>query len=134
MAGKCLSNCRIYNATVKRLDSTSTKKYYGISESTFIAHYNNHTASFRNKTKEKSTELSKHIWELKDNNIPYQLKWWIAYKARPYVCGSNKCDLCLSEKLTIIKGDRNSLLNTRDELVSKCRHRNKFALRCFKEK
>ena len=134
MEGKCLSNCVVYNATVETLDLTSTKNYYGTSEGTFKERYNNHTASFRNKTKEKSTELSKHIWELKDNNIPYQLKWCIAYKARPYVCGSKKCDLCLSEKLAIIKADPSSLLNTRDELVSKCRHRNKFALRCFKEK
>ena len=85
------------------------------------------------KTKKKSTELSKNIWELKDNNIQHNLKWCIASKARLYVCESRKCDLCSTEKLTIIKADPESLLNTHHELVSKCKHMNKFTLRCFKK-
>ena len=68
--------------------------------------------SFRNKSKEKSTNLPKYIWELKDNNIHHNLKWCIASKARPYICESRKCDLCLTEKLTVIKADPESLLNT----------------------
>ena len=102
-----------------------TDKYY--------ERYNNHTASFRNKDKEKSTELLKYIWELKDNNIQHNLKRRIASKAHPYACGSRKCNLCLTEKLTIIKTDPETLLNTRDELVSKCKYMNKFTLRCFKK-
>ena len=94
---------------------------------------NTATTSFRNENKKKSTESSKYFWELKDNNIQHNLKWCIASKARPYVCGSRKCDLCLTEKLTIIKADPESLLNTRDELVSKCKHMNKFTLSCFKK-
>ena len=129
---KCLSECLVYNASVDRLDNNETKHYYGTCKKNFKERYNNHTASFRNKSKEKSTELSKYIWELKDN-IQHNLKRYIASKGRPYVCGSRKCDLCLTEKLTIIKADPESLLNTRDELVSKCRHMNKFALKSFKE-
>ena len=121
----------MYNALVDRLDTNKTKHYYGTCEKNFKERYNNHTASFRNKNKEKSTELSKNIWELKDSNIEHNLKWRIASKAHPYVSGSKKCDLCLTEKLTIIKAD--TLLNTRDELVSKCRHIDKFTLRRFKK-
>ena len=40
------------------------------------------TASFRNKSKKKSTELSKYMWVLKDNNIQHNSKWYIASKAR----------------------------------------------------
>ena len=109
----------MYNASIDRLDTNETKQYYGTCGRNFKERYNNHTASFRNKSKEKSTELSKHIWELKYNNIQHNLKWYIASKARPYVCGSRKCELCLTEKLTVIKADSESLLNTRDELVSK---------------
>ena len=50
-----------------------------------------------------------------------------------YVCGSRKCDLCLTEKLTILKADPVTLLNTPDELMSKCRHMNNLTLRCFKK-
>ena len=45
-----------------------------------------------------------------------------------------KFDLCLTEKPAIMKADPESLLNTRDEFVSKCRHMNKFTLRFFKKK
>ena len=55
-------------------------------------------------------------------------------KAQKYVCGSRKCDLCICEKLLIARADPNVLLNKRDELVSKCRHRNKFTLKCFKDR
>ena len=72
----------MYNALVDWLDTNKTKPY-GTCEKDFEERYNNHTASFRNKNKEKSTELSKYIWELKDNNIQHNLKWRIASKAHP---------------------------------------------------
>ena len=57
-----------------------------------------------------------------------------AMKAHPYICGTRKCDLCLCEKLLIARANSVSLLNKRDELVSKCCHRNKFTLKCFKNR
>ena len=71
---------------------------------------------------------------LKNSTINYGLKWSIAFKAHPYTGGTRKCDLCLTEKLAIIKADPESLLNTRDEFVAKFRHMNKFTLRFFKKK
>ena len=80
-------------------------------------------SSFRNKSRQKSTELSNYIWELKENGENYTIDWLIAMKAHPYICGMRKCDLCLCEKLVFA-----------DELVSKCRHMNKFTLKCFKNR
>ena len=85
------------------------------------------------KSKEKSAELSKYLWELKNSSINYDLKWFIAFKTHPYTGGTRKCDLCLTEKLVIMKADPKSLLNMH-EFVSKCRHMNKFKLRFFKKK
>ena len=116
----------MYNALVDRLDTNKTKHYYGTCEKNFKERYNSHRAYSRNINKEKSTELAKYIWELKDNNIHHNLKWRISSKAHPYVCGRRKCNLCLTEKLTITKADPETLLNTRDELVSKCRQMSKF--------
>ena len=65
---KCLSGYLVYNASVYRLDTNKTQHYYGTCEKNFKERYNNHTASFRNKNKEKSTELSKNVCALKDNN------------------------------------------------------------------
>ena len=55
-------------------------------------------------------------------------------KSQKYVCGSQKCDLCICEKLLIARVDPNILLNKTDELVSKCWHRNKFTLKCFRDR
>ena len=62
------------------------------------------------------------------------MNWDIAMKSDKYVCGSQKCDLCICEKLLIARAGPNVLLNKHDELVSKCRHRNKFTLKCFKDR
>ena len=42
------------------------------------------------------------------------------------------CNLCLSEKLCIIKAHSSNLLNKRDEMISKCRHENKFYIKNYK--
>ena len=105
---KCLSQCLVYHAQVDRSDINQTKSYYGTCEKNFKECYHNHTASFRNKTKEKSKELLKYIWELKNCSINYDLKWSIACKTHSYTGGIRKCDLCLTEKLSIIKADPKS--------------------------
>ena len=40
----------------------------------------------------------------------------------------HKCHLCLTEKLYLVRAKKPSLLNKRTELISKCRHVNKFYL------
>ena len=91
--------------------------------------YNNHTKSFRNRGYEHETEHSKHIWELKDNNTEFYLEWSIAAYVSPYRCGTRRCDLCLTEKYIIARAEQKNLLNKRAELISKCRHRNKYILK-----
>lgn len=44
------------------------------------------------------------------------------------VCDSMRCDLCLAEKVKIMRKDPELLLNKRSEMVSKYRHKNKFIL------
>ena len=47
----------MYNASVYRLDTNKTKHYYGSCKKNFKESYNNRTTAFRNKSKEKNTEL-----------------------------------------------------------------------------
>ena len=42
------------------------------------------------------------------------------------------CYLCLNEKLFIIEHQGNNLLNQQNELISKCKHKNKFKLMSHK--
>ena len=47
------------------------------------------------------------------------MKWCIKTKAKPYKCGSQKCDLCLDEKVAIARFKEVALLNKQTELISK---------------
>ena len=59
-------------------------------------------ASFRHAKHRNSTELSKHIWTLKDNNIEHFISWRILSSHSPYNSSSKRCNLCLKEKFLII--------------------------------
>ena len=124
--GECLATNVIYEAKLTTTDSTML--YYGTSENEFKYRYNNHTKSFRHVKYRNESELSKAVWKLKNENKEFTLKWSIAKRAAPYKAGSKRCDLCLSEKFCIIRSCSKELLNKRNELISKCRHRNKFVI------
>ena len=52
-----------------------------------------------------------------------------------YVCGSQKCDYAfVCQKLFISRADPKVLLNKCDVLFSKYWHKNKFPLKCFKDR
>ena len=126
LKGKCLEPNIVYQANVHHEQQIS--KYIGITEPEFKSRYNVHGHSFRDPTKKLSTELSKKNWELKDNDIDYTISWEILQSAQRYSAGRASCDLCTSEKFHILKAWDKSLLNSRSELVSKCRHARKFSL------
>ena len=54
--------------------------------------------------------MSKAYWELKeeDGRLP-DISGLIVRQARPYNCGSRRCNLRLEEKLTILQADEQTL-------------------------
>ena len=74
--------------------------YYGTCEHFFKEHCKNHTASSRNKSKGKSTELSQYIWEFKNNSISCDLKWSITCKAHPYIQQNELDKACFQYDMT----------------------------------
>ena len=124
----CLTPSIVYNAKVTTTEDPIGKNYIGLTEGPFKQRYTQHTLSFRNRHYANSTELSKFIWLLKDNNTDFKIKWSILTSAAAYCNKSKRCNLCLAEKFFIIKAEKSTLLNKRSELVSKCRHENKFYL------
>ena len=100
--------------------------YYGSTED-FKTRYYKHKASF-NKRQSQHTTLSSYIWKLKDNNIPYEIKWSIKAKGHTFSSGGRECDLCLTEKLVILTENQNTMLNKRDELLETCRYCRKHML------
>ena len=127
--GNCLQSSVVYQVTVTRQDNNITETYVGLTENDFKTRYRNHTASFRHAKHRNSTELSKYIWTLKDNNINFFISWRILSSSLPYKSSNKRCNLCLKEKFLIICRPELSSLNKRNELVSSCRHRNKALLR-----
>ena len=118
--GMCLTQCLEYKA----ISTTSNNSfvYYGTSEGEFKSRYNNNKNSFRHCEYMNETELSKHVWNLKDHGLNNNLSWETHKKASPYQCGSKRCDLCLPETVSIICTDPDTLLNKKTEQISKCRH------------
>ncbi len=128
MSNNFLVESIVYQATVSTNDNKPTETYVGRTENSFKTRYANHKSSFNLYEKRYSTEFSKHIWELKRNNIDFTIKWKTLKRAKPYSCASNRCNLCLWEKFSIICIPEQATLNKRNELVSSCRHTKKFLL------
>ena len=66
MNGDCLKQSVVYQATVPTNDDRPDQTRVGLTENAFKTRFANHKVSFSNPTKKHSTELSKHIWQLKD--------------------------------------------------------------------
>lgn len=129
LAGNCLKQSVVYQATVATEDNRPDQTYVGLTENSFKTRFTNHKASFNHPSKKLNTELSKHIWQLKDAKINFQITWKILKQAAPYNPASNRCNLCLYEKYFIICRPDLASLNKRNELITSCRHANKFLLK-----
>ena len=130
LQGKCREKSVIYKAIISS-PTHEEKHYYGSCETEFKLRYNNHNQSFKNYSKRNATELSKHFWKIKNDGQQPVIKWNILERANSYQCGGKKCNLCLAEKLTILKSDTPWTLNKRTELMAKCRHKTKYKLHKF---
>ena len=131
--GVCLTKNIIYKATVTT-SSGNARTYIGMTEHEFKTRYNNHKLSFKDRKQSHDTVLSKHIWDLKDGNIDYEINRHIIKRASAYKGKPSRCNLCLAEKLCILTAQNASLLNKKSELVTKCRHKNKFFVATNKKK
>ena len=116
----------VYKATILTGNTQDTKHYIGMTSNTFKERYRNHIKSFTHKKYSNETELSKHVWHLKQNKTNFTIKWSIIKKSISYTGGSKRCNLCLEEKISILKEKNNCLLTKRSEIVSACQHKSRF--------
>ena len=128
----CLAQDVVY-ICITSTSMNPDKTYLGTAEGDFKKRYNNHTNSFRHNRYSKNTILSKYIWEIKKEYYEITtLKWSVVKSVPSYLNISKKCLLCLHEKLEIVNfEDQDHLLNKCSELISKCRHVNKYLLRNY---
>ena len=125
--GSCQTSDIIYKSTVKT--ASTTKEYIGLTSTSFKQRYTAHKASFTHHNKAHSTSLSTHIWKLKEEGAPFSTSWSILGMAPSYSRKVRNCQLCLKEKAYISLADPSKTLNRRNEIISKCRHRDKLLLK-----
>ena len=89
MRGQCLLNNTIYQANVTEADSGQVQTYTGLASTDWKSRLAVHKTSFKHKPKpgaksSNSTELSNHVWELKEKEITHKIDWKILDRAQPY--------------------------------------------------
>ena len=81
--GRCEEMHVVYKCTVTHTASGVSDTYAGLTAKTFKDRYTKHKASF-NESEDQKNILSSHIWQLKDRNLDFQVKWEILDKAKSY--------------------------------------------------
>ena len=126
LPGKCTTDQLVYRATVS--SGTEVETYVGLTAGQFKDRYYGHNFDFENLNQKDSTKLSSYIWSLKHENKPYQIKWEVVTRAKPFSAVSGRCDLCTAEKFEILFNPQRATLNSRNELYSHCRHKRRLYL------
>ena len=110
--GNCLQSSVINQATIKCHDKNTCETCIRLTENVFKTRLRNDTASFCHAKHRNSTELSKHIWTLKDSNIDHFVSWRIISPCSSY--NSKRCNLRVREKYLIICRPSLSSFNKRN--------------------
>ena len=134
--GKCLTPASIYGSTIQ-VPNGAKPRYIGLSEPVIKMRWSDHMTSCNDKKYRNKTKLSHEFWKLKDSGHDLDsyrdIKFEILKRSVPYRAGAKKCNLCLWEKLLIMKNE-GDVVNKRDEFVNKCQHSLKFMLSNYKKK
>ncbi len=72
LPGKYLTKSIVYQANVSTNDNKPDQTYVGLTSN---SRFTNNKTSFFYVKKKHATELSNHIWQLKDKNVDYEIMW-----------------------------------------------------------
>ena len=136
VGGQCIQEGVIYQTTVTHTDPESKKevieKYVGMTANSFKVRYTSHKSSFKLKHKSAETELSKHVWYLKDRGIKYNVNWRILDRAKPFSPISRNCKLCTLERYYLLFKRDLHTLNSDPEFAHDCTHKRFLKLSMIK--
>jgi hypothetical protein len=93
-----LTDSVVYRATVTETVTWAHETYTGLTANTFKDRWYGHNADMNNTQDKNKTRLSTHMWDLRDRNVNYELKWDFIDRAPPFNPITRKCRLCLKEK------------------------------------
>ncbi len=145
MPRKNVIYCATVEKTAKTQKETSTEDnrpstdaprfYIGLTSLEFKKRHQNHKSTLNKKEKREATELSKYVWEIKDNKIEHSITWSILTKVSEKSNGRKSCRLCDMEMLKILEHKKkygNRCLNKRKEIANACRHKRKRRLKAWR--
>ena len=122
--GKCLTRSVVYKAEVTSTDNNTTQTYIGVTANDFKTRYRNHLKSLRNEKYKHETELSKHVWNLK-NGKPAILDQ-MDHRQTNTSRKKRKTKLRSVPRGEADDHERpfnaKNILNRRSEIFTKCRH------------
>ena len=121
---KCRTKSVIYKAEVGQVN------YIGMTGNTLKQRITCHRQTFRDEDKRNATTLSAYIWEntlnknTKNETTEPNITWSILKTCQPYKPGNKMCDLCISEKLFLVREQNNTKnINKRNDIANKCCHK-----------
>ena len=124
MAGECISEKVVYQATVKvkiaedapEEEKVPDQTYLGVTEPEWKVRHANHKQDFKKPSQHGRTCLSKYIWSLKDKGMvedtDYTISWALMSKGS-FSPTSGQCRLCLLEKSLLVMQPYLGTLNNR---------------------
>ena len=117
--GNCNQSAVIYQSDITpEIDNART--YFGFTEGPVKEKLSDHRTSFKYEQYKNKSKLFSFIWEMKSKGQNFKIKWSVIRRSNPYKAGSKKYNLCLWEKLHIMTGYKDKLLNERNELIYFC--------------
>ena len=126
LGGECEISEIVYKATITNV--SDTKVYFGLTSRKFIERYRLHKSSMKLRDSKHHTTLSKEVWRLRDLGYSPSVTFTIHKRAKAAQAAATRCDLCITEKFSIITCTEPGLLNSNDELFSKCKHKAKWKI------
>ena len=123
LQGNCQARAVVYRATVTESGSGKIETYTGVTGGTFKKRWDGHNSTFKNEKYRTNTTLANHIWQLKNENKQYEVKWSLIDKGKIFNPTTRKCRVCLKEKKHILYNQIGSSLNRRTEIFNTCMHR-----------
>ena len=119
----------VYKATISTSNTNDTKHYIGMTSSTFISYQIFYTQKIFKRNGTFETHVAP---KAKQNRFHHKMV--NNKKSISYTGGSKRCNLCLEEKLNILKEKDSCLLNKRSEIISACQHKNRFQVKSLNKK
>ena len=113
----------VYEATITQVPSGHKETYTGVTARSFKVRFYEHNTDMRKVKSRTKSNLSSHVWDLKDSGINFKVSWKIKERSSAYNSTTKKCRICLKEKLHILYKREGATLNRRSEIFNTCRHR-----------